>query len=360
VEPSKPKPKLSLMTIILPIIGLAAFFAYILLFNVDIPEIISTAKRADLRIYSAAILISLAEVFFYAVSWRAILKSLKVKISILRSFLYTWYGIFMDIVIPAESISGELCRIYLVNREQCGTSGRTVASVVMQRIIGMGINVVMLALGIAFLFDVGKINAIVFNAVLFFTIAVASIMILLMLISWKESWSARIINGLIHFGELVTRGRWKQKLAKIKEETLQAAKTFHDSMKELGRKPKTLIWPTLLLILNWISSLAIPYLVFLSLGLDVHWTVILITSSIVIAVKSIPVGIPFEVGLPEITMTTLYTLMGVPAPIAATATILSRILTLWLRFGIGFAVQQWIEIRTFFITPPKQMFTEKA
>jgi uncharacterized membrane protein YbhN (UPF0104 family) len=65
----------------------------------------------------------------------------------------------------------------------------------------------------------------------------------------------------------------------------------------------------------------------------------------VLAVKSIPVGIPFEVGLPEITMTTLYTGFGILPEVAATATILSRILTLWLRFFIGLGAQQWLDLK---------------
>ncbi len=71
----------------------------------------------------------------------------------------------------------------------------------------------------------------------------------------------------------------------------------------------------------------------------------LITTSLVTAIKSVPVGIPFEVGLPEITMTTLYVSLGVPAGIAATSTILSRLITLWLRFIIGFAAYQWTETK---------------
>jgi uncharacterized protein (TIRG00374 family) len=164
-------------------------------------------------------------------------------------------------------------------------------------------------------------------------------MVLLLLVSWKEKWITKIIDGLVRVVGFLSRARWKQKLAKIKEEALNAAKMFHDSMKEFGRNPARLIVPILLLVLNWISCLAVPYLVFLSLGFYVSWAVIFITSSIVVAVKSIPLGIPFEVGLPEMTMTTFYTWMGVPAGIGATATILSRILTLWLRFGIGFAAQ---------------------
>jgi len=57
------------------------------------------------------------------------------------------------------------------------------------------------------------------------------------------------------------------------------------------------------------------------------------------------VGIPFEVGLPEAVMTTLYISMGINPALAATATILTRIITLWFRFFIGFAAQQWLELK---------------
>lgn len=358
MEPTKPK--LTRWTIILPIIGLVAFFLYILLFNVDIPEIIATAQRANPIIYLAAVLFSLAEVFFFAVSWRSILSFLNVKISVFRSYLFVWYGIFMDIVIPAESISGELCRVYLVNREQCGTGGKVVASVVTQRLIGMGMNILFLVLGIYFLFAEAQINPLIFNLILFFTVAIAAIMVLLLLISAKEKWSRKVINSLIGFGEFITRGKWKR-LAIFREEALRDAKIFHDSMKEFMHKPSKLVMPTIYLMLNWICSIAIPYLVFLSLGYAVPWSVILITSAIVVAVKSIPIGVPFEVGLPEITMTTLYTsLLGIDfAGISATATILSRIITLWLRFGIGFAAQQWIELKAVLL-PPCNTMTEKT
>ena len=44
-------------------------------------------------------------------------------------------------------------------------------------------------------------------------------------------------------------------------------------------------------------------------------------------------------------MTTLFISMGVPGAMAATATILSRIITLWLFFIIGFGAQQWLELK---------------
>jgi uncharacterized protein (TIRG00374 family) len=353
------KPRITRRNILLPIIGLVAFFLYILLFNVDIPKILATAASANPLIYAAAVAISLAEVFFYAVSWRSILGYLQVKISIARSYLYVWYGTFMDIVIPAESISGEVCRVYLVNREQLGTSGKVVASVVTQRLLGMIMNIIFLVAGASLLFAETEINPLIFNLVLFFTVAIAAITAVILIVSSRESWSTKVITSLVRAAEFVTRGRWKQ-LAKYKEEALRDAKSFHESMNDLVHRPRTLVLPTGFLAANWVCSLSIPYLVFLSLGIQIPWSVVLITCSIVVAVKSIPIGVPFEVGLPEITMTTLYTsLLGLEvAPICATATILSRIITLWLRFGIGFASQQWVEIKS--ALKPKIFAAEKA
>jgi len=362
MDATKPKPKVTRKTVLLPIIGLAAFFLYIYLFNVDILEIIATAQRADPVIFSAAILVSLAEVFFYAISWRTLLSSLQVKISVIKSYLFVWYGIFMDIIVPAESVSGEVCRVYLVTREQDGTSGKTIASLVLHRLLGMGINVAALIIGFVLLLGETEINQVIFNLILFFTAAIAAILILIILLSFKENLSLKVIKALIRVGDFITRGKWKL-FNKIKEEIHEATKMFHDSMQEYRRKPRAVTASLILLAVNWTCSLSIPYLVFLALGFPVSWSIILITSSIVVAVKSIPIGVPFEVGLPEITMTTLYAAMlgtdPQTAAICATVTILSRLITLWLRFFIGFIAQQWIELKPI-VAAPTTAATEKA
>jgi uncharacterized protein (TIRG00374 family) len=225
----------------------------------------------------------------------------------------------------------------------------------------MGMNVVFLVLGIGLLFNSGlDINPVIFNLILFVTISIAAIMFAILLVCANKNWSRKVITSLVRFGEFITRGKWK-KLYEIKEEALKETEIFHDSLKDLTRKPAALVLPTGLMAANWLCSIAVPYMVFLSLDVTIPWSVVLITSSIVVAVKSIPVGVPFEVGLPEITMTTLYTsLLGIDAAgICATVTILSRIITLWLRFGIGFAAQQWIELKSVFTPKPAAVEVQK-
>jgi uncharacterized protein (TIRG00374 family) len=359
------KPKVTWKTVLLPIIGLVAFFLYIYLFNVDIQGIIATAQRADPLLFSVATLISLVEVFFYSVSWRTLLNGLQVKLSVIKANLFVWYGIYIDIVIPAESISGEVCRLYLVTKEQGGdTSGKTVASLVLQRLLGMGINVAALIIGIVLLFlGEAQIDQLIFNLILFVTVAIAVILLLVIVFSFKENLSIKVINALIRVGDFITRGKWKL-FNKFKEEAYSTTKMFHDSMQEYRRKPRAVTVGLFWLVLNWACSFAIPYLVFLALDFPVSWSVILITSAIVVAVKSIPIGIPFEVGLPEITMTTLYAAMLGTDPqtvaICATSTILSRLITLWLRFFIGFAAQQWIELKPIVTSANTTAAVEKA
>ena len=348
-----PKPKISLKTVIFPLIGLAAFFLYISLFQVDIPAIIATATRADPIPYAIALLFSLVEVFFFSTSWRVLANFLKIRLSLARSYLFVWYGIFVDTIIPAESISGEAIRVYLITKEQGEQAcGRAVASLVAHRLLGMGMNIVVLIAGIVLFFSETQINPLIFNLILFLTGGITLTLLLILLFSFKEQWSLKVIDWLVRAVKFITRGRWHRQLTKIKEDACEIATGFHGSMKEFKRSPKALASSFFYLAITWIFSLSIPYLVFMSLRVPVSWSVILITSAIVLAVKSIPLGVPFEVGLPEITMTTLYTLLLTPtlgqlaaAGISATATILTRLITLWFRFFVGFLAQQWLELK---------------
>jgi uncharacterized membrane protein YbhN (UPF0104 family) len=71
----------------------------------------------------------------------------------------------------------------------------------------------------------------------------------------------------------------------------------------------------------------------------------MVVYSLLLAIKSIPIGIPAEVGIPEIFMITSFILFGIPEGISAAATILTRMITVWLRFLVGFIAVQWLGLR---------------
>jgi uncharacterized protein (TIRG00374 family) len=337
------KPKLSWKSVVFPLVGLFGFFLYIYAFHVDILGILSTAKDADLLVYSVAIIFGLLDVLFFTFSWRVLTNHLSIKIPIFRGYLYVWYGIYVDTVVPAQSISGELTRTYLCTRDKCGPFGKVVASLYTHRLLGMALNVVALAAGIVLLTFGGNVNPIVFNAIILVAAAIIGIISLMIVLGFKQQWTLKVINFLTNLGQKITFG--KMKLDKLKEQAVEITEHFHDAMIEFRHNPKAIGGSVFYLLVSWFFSLSVPYLVFIALGHPVSLSIIIVTSAIFLAIKAIPIGIPFEVGLPEAVMTTLYISMGIYGPLAATATILTRIITLWFRFFIGFAAQQYLELK---------------
>jgi uncharacterized protein (TIRG00374 family) len=250
---------------------------------------------------------------------------------------------YVDTIVPAQSISGEVTRTYLLTRDGCGSFGKVVASLYTHRLLGTTINAFALIIGLVLLSFGGNVNPLVFNLIILVATVIVAIIVVMVVLSFKQQWTLRVINWITSFVQKISFG--KMKLTKLKEEAVEITEHFHDSMKEFRHSPQAIGYSMCYLIISWFFSLSIPFLVFMSLGHPVSWSVILVTSAIFLAVKSIPVGIPFEVGLPEAVMTTLYISMGVPGAISATATILARIITLWLFFIIGFGAQQWLELK---------------
>jgi hypothetical protein len=341
---SAPRYKVTWKTLLLPIIGLVAFFVYIYVFNVDIQQIVVKLQQTNVYYYFLAAVASILDIVFFTLAWYSLLRFLSVKLSVFKSFAFVWAGIFVDTLIPAESVSGEIAKIYFVNKEQEGTAGKTTASVVAHRLIGMGINIAILLVGAVLLLVQSQLYGMILGLMLFLITVISFFFVLILLLCFREKWTFRIVDGLIGFVRRISRGHWR--LTRLREEVIEIHKAFHVAIKEYVHASKTLFIASFSTVIAWIMSMLVLYLTLVSMGYpQISWSAILVISAIFVAVKFVPIGIPFEVGVPEITLTTLLVFFGVPWAISATATILMRLLTSWLRFFIGFGAQQWIGMK---------------
>ena len=142
------KPKLSWRSVLFPLLGLVGFFLYIYVFKVNILGIFATAEKANPTIYLIAVLFGLLQVLFFTISWRVLTNHLSIKMTLVRAYLYVWYGMYVDTIVPAQSISGEVTRTYLLTRDGCGSFGKVVASLYTHRLLGTAINAVALIVGL--------------------------------------------------------------------------------------------------------------------------------------------------------------------------------------------------------------------
>jgi len=325
------------------LIGLLIFICY-LYFFVDIPEMITIIQRIDLFYYLLAVVALLLNTLLYSMAWHYFLLPLSVNVPFRKTLLFVLIGTFIDLLIPAESISGDASKAYLMSKDSGENAGKVVASVVSHRILSMIITLSSLTISsLSLLILQYKLPALVLNLILLVALGTAISLIFIFLLCLKEQLTEKSIDLLLRFFAFILRGRLK--LASLRTKATKALSAFHQSIEVLGRHPRSLVRPVFFSMVAWFLGILLSYLVFVSLGHPVSFVLLTIVFSISSTIQNIPIGVPSEVGLVEIVMTSLYGLLGVPLDISAAATVLIRALTVWFRLLLGFVAVQWIGIK---------------
>ena len=310
-------------------------------FFVGIEDIIRLFQSVNYFYYFLAFVAVLVSMVFYSLTWQHFLNLLSIKIGFPKTFLFVWVATFIDVLIPAESISSEISKAYLVSRSTDQNTGKAIASIVSHRILSMTITLTALIISSVLLILQYKLST---SILIFIIIVMAGTMITIVLLSYlcfREQTTWKIINRILSFFEFLSRGRWQ--LTKLKTKAQKILKMFHEGIRALVEHPRDLVLPVVFSLVAWFLDVLISFLVFLSLGFDVLLIVIVIVYTISMAVQHFPFGIPAEIGLTEIVMTSLYTLLGIPLAVSAAATVLTRVLTVWFKFFVGCAFfVRWI------------------
>jgi len=176
-------------------VGLAAFAFYLYLFAgfskiVIILHGVNPEQYAFF--YTLAIAAMLLTSFFWLLSWRAVLSSLSVKISVRKAFLYYWTGYFVDLVVPCETVCGEVTRLVLVQKETDDNYGFIAAGGVTNRIIAYLIVVTGLYASAVLLFLKSTISPVVLSFFIFILIGASVYLGFLLYLAFSEHAADKI------------------------------------------------------------------------------------------------------------------------------------------------------------------------
>lgn len=327
------------------LLGLFVFLLYVHFFAGGFEEIAKAFLLADPLYYSLAFIVFLLTMTFYSLTWWRLLRILSVKTTFRKAFLFTWVGAFVDLLIPAESVSGEVSRAYLMHKDSNEDAGKIVASVVSHRILTTATNLGGMIIGSTLFILMYEPSELVVGFLLLIAVGTSISLLLLLYISLKEKATTKMVDWLIKLLKRIfktrLKGKWLSSTAKA------MLKEFHEGIDILGEHPRELVLPIAFSITAWIFDILIALLVFSSLHVSVPFSAIVIVYSISMVVQTIPVGIPGEIGLVEIVMASLYRLLlpAIPPATVAAATILVRALTLWAKLIVSGVVVQWVGIK---------------
>lgn len=322
--------------------GVLVFVVY-LYFFVGINEFFDILSTVDLFFYGLAVGVLFLTMFVGALAWHYLLRPLGVRVSVRKTFLFSWIGVFVDLLVPAESIGGDAARVYLMSKESGESAGKVVASVVSQRILAMVMSLGSLIFTSVVLYTIKyDLHPDVLNLVLLITVVTTFSLCFMVLCVVKRSLTERVVDAVLRFLAFVSRGRLS--LEGMRGKVFELLGSFYGSIGGLLRNPRALVLPVFFSVVSWIFSIFVSCLVFAALGQQVDFVLITVVYSVSVNIQSIPLGVG-GLGAVEVVMSSLYGLLGFDTVVAAAATVLIRILWVWLRIVVGFVAVQWIDLK---------------
>lgn len=319
--------------------GLAAFILY-LYYYVGTGNFIDVAKQANIYYYASAFAVFIAASFFSAVTWRSLLGNLQVKVSVRSILLFTFAGYFFDATLPEPGWSGDITKAYMLSKKTNQEVGKTVASVVSQKIIGMAVTVGILVVGFALLAISVALprDVIVFFGVVM-VIAVGSFLVVFWM-SRSPKVTTSILNKLVvPLFSFFLRSRFNEPVFRVDSERFLAM--FHRGFDSLVAEKKALVLPVGFYLLSVGFDVSVVFFVFASLGHSIPAYQILMVYALTGTLAS--VGVSF-IGLTEIITATAYQVLSIPLALSFSVTLLTRIVTLWFKLVLGYASFQWVGV----------------
>ncbi len=330
------------------IVGLVIFSLY-LYFFVGFDEIFLVIEHANLATYLVSILLAiltlLLVMFFWVVSWKTLLNSSSIKISLKNAFLYYWVGYFLDLVIPGQGVPGEAARMYLVRKETKDDYGAIAACGIANRTVAYTVITVGLSIGLVYLLTTSMFAQL------------PAYVLYVLLIAW--------IGSVIHVGVLLylalSHGAVKGiaglifkvlKVFRLKKytseenmvKTYESLARFHEGSRFFRKNPRQLILPFCFQFLSYILSIAVFFLILSTLGvtsgfLEFFILVYFLTGAIQDA------SAVFSVGALEIILTSVFIVYGFEPALSGVAVAMLRSVTFWFPVVVGYIIVQVLGAR---------------
>jgi uncharacterized protein (TIRG00374 family) len=335
-------------------IGLPAFALY-LYFFAGFKQILSILQGVSLEqyalFYSLAISAVLIGNFFWSESWRTVLNTLSVKISMKNSFIYYWAGYFVDLVVPCQTVCGEVTRLYLVHKETNENYGSIAAGGVTNRIVAYIIVVAGLYTSALLLYTQSNVPTII-SGVFIFVLAGATIYLAILLyLAFSKQAAEKIASLGLRLLRILRPKKYQS--SELSAETKESLASFYQGFKTFHEKPRHLVRPFIFLTLSFLLSLSAYVLVFLALGirgesLGFFIVMYFIAGSLTDAAAS------FSVGTLDILLATLFILYGLNPALSGITAALVRVVTFWFPLMVGFVVVQIVGAKKLLAPRPNE------
>lgn len=254
-------------------------------------------------------------ILFYNLGWYILLDR---KVPFKDVFLIGWSSLFINLLIPAGSASGEVARAYFISRRSRMPAAHAVSTIVAHRVVMIIPFVVSVVLGLSYLVKHVGIGHNTLTAVFLSVALLIVAFYLIYRLSIDESKMLELISFL--------EQRLKRDFSRAKNMVSDYSRAFRELMG--NRIP--LILSLFCAFLNWFFDMLPIFIYFHSLGFQIDPLMGVLIYSVSIILVLIPIGIPGNIGIREWVMAGLLSALGFSSGEALAITLVSSTLTVFL------------------------------
>lgn len=313
---------------ILLAIGLLVLAGMIIFIGPD--QIIAALANANRNYVILAIVIEFIIIGLWTVRWSIICKSLDISHKQLPLFAMTIVGLAINDLTPSGRSGGEPVRAYLLSKSSNENFERTFATVMGDKLFDTFPFMVLAIFAISYLMLYLHLSNVLFTVLLLALVLFIIALVFIIYICINESVGIRTIQWVFRQIRRFT----KRDLNKYEDKATSSLIGFQESLRFLMRDRKLLLIATVISFVVWFLELFRVYVVFMAFGVTVSLGMIASVFLVSTLIGIIPI-LPGGLGSIDGVMILLYSMAGVSAGISTAATLVERMISLWMVIIIG-------------------------
>ncbi|RAP53579.1 MAG: hypothetical protein BZ137_06475 [Methanosphaera sp. rholeuAM130] len=293
-------------------------------------KIISSIKTANIYFVTLAVIIQFIILILWNKRWSMICNSLDIPHSQLSLFAMTIVGLAINDLTPSGRSGGEPVRAYLLTKSSSVDFKKTFATVMGDKLFDMFPFMVLAIFAVAYLMLYLHLNSMLFSVLLVALVLFILILLFVIYISINEEFGLKTVKWVFRQVRRFT----SKDLKKYEKKATSSLIGFQNSLRYIMQDRKLLLEATAISFFVWFLELLRVYVVFLAFGQTVSLGMIasvFLVSSLIGVIPALPGGLGSIDGV----MILLYSMAGVPASISTAATLVERMISLWMVIIMG-------------------------
>lgn len=281
-----------------------------------------------------ACLFDFASIVFFAFAWVAAAKAAGVEIGFIEGFVASVLSLMADKLVASASVSGELVRLAYVRSKRSAGYAEFLATIVVHRFL---YNVAFIFLLAIASIDIAARGALPRAVSIVTAMAITSTLIASYVLMRPESLKG-VSRRLANYADRAVARLYSVHSLNLGERVDSFVEAVARSVGGAWRKRGYMALATLLMLLQWLAGALEFSVLFIAIGYDVDFWVVLLAFPLHCYLTALPVGIPAALGVTEVGTLLILSAFGVERSAAMAVTILVRFVEVWFELALGTVV----------------------